>query len=156
MSIYDVFGKQSTPNLDEYSLQQKMQELQNIRQQQQQPQASSKSPQFDRLESFASNFSSEKNKKINEQALVNEKRTTMMAAFQDFVWANLYKQFDSYCEENKLPYCKDYVDSFINGADKYVSPIDEQNQVIAQQNKTIEELKQQITGLTSTKRGELL
>lgn len=108
-----------------------------------------RTPNFNRLEDYTKDMPVEKVNWIMSVDSVSEKYKTMREKFNDYLWSINYKNFEDFCDRNNLTYCKDYVDSFINNIGNYVNPIE-------QQNKTIEELKNQIADLQSKKGGEIL
>lgn len=150
MSIYDIFGHTNNNQNSNFSMNKAYEELQTLKNNQLKEQRNElRTPNFNRLEDYTKDMPVEKVNWIMSVDSVSEKYKTMREKFNDYLWSINYKNFEDFCDRNNLPYCKDYVDSFINNIGNYVNPIE-------QQNKTIEELKSQIADLQSKKGGEIL
>ena len=141
MSIYDAFNQNKGSSFD---VQKAIAELENLRNSQESPKQTLQSPNFKRLEDYTKDMQNDKVQWILSQNVVSEKYKTMREKFNDYLWTLNYMAFDDFCEKNNLPYCKDYVDTFIDNIGNYVNPIDKQS-------KEIEELKKQIAELQKGK-----
>lgn len=158
MSFGDaISGMQATPTPQQQyeSLQNKLAQL-GIDANKPQPQQAQlqQSPSFDELERFAGTMGVEKQEWVMNQRAVKEKNDIMRQGFNDWLFAQYYRQFDNWCSQNNEPCCKNYVQAYKDVANEYVSPIEQQNAQIAEQNKKIAELTSLLQQKTTG--GELL
>lgn len=147
MDLYSVFGNSNKSRSSSLDMTRAYEELQALKSNQLKSQQETvKTPNFNRLEDYTKDMPVDKVNWIMAQNAVAEKFKTMRDKFNDYLWSLNYKYFEDFCEQNNLPYCKDYVDTFIANIGNYVNPIEQQNNII-------EELRKEIADLQNKKEG---
>lgn len=156
MSIYDAFNKGNN-NYNSFELEQKINELKKLKEinSNNNNVQGKQSINLKKLDNFTNNMTKEKIDYIKNQPLVAEKFTTLKDKFfNEFLFSKYMIDFDEYCENNNLPYFKDYVNAFVENEKNYINPIEAQNKKMVEMENKLKEQAELINKLNN--KGDLV